>query len=199
MTKATYSLSRLFFFNDTATTEIYTLSLHDALPISHALDWHHYEPCDEARAQRTDREGLGPITTAARSANQGPQHDAPHTTPECQGDHRGYIERRDLRHVPRCPRRNATRVQQPQQALVKDQCGREAGDECLQMGHVRLSSHHEKVACPRSPVHTHPLHLGTTSVCPLKLADLLIIEWDRRTAMPLFTHEVEPSRRLMTA
>src|SRR3712207_3377002 len=28
----------LFFFNDTATTEIYTLSLHDALPISAALD-----------------------------------------------------------------------------------------------------------------------------------------------------------------
>src|SRR3712207_8490123 len=27
---------RLFFFNDTATTEIYTLSLHDALPISSA-------------------------------------------------------------------------------------------------------------------------------------------------------------------
>src|SRR2546429_6540031 len=26
----------LFFFNDTATTEIYTLSLHDALPISAA-------------------------------------------------------------------------------------------------------------------------------------------------------------------
>src|SRR6266536_6293494 len=27
-----------FFFNDTATTEIYTLSLHDALPISNAWD-----------------------------------------------------------------------------------------------------------------------------------------------------------------
>src|SRR3712207_8123813 len=26
-----------FFFNDTATTEIYTLSLHDALPIFHQL------------------------------------------------------------------------------------------------------------------------------------------------------------------
>src|SRR3712207_6857773 len=26
----------VFFFNDTATTEIYTLSLHDALPIFHA-------------------------------------------------------------------------------------------------------------------------------------------------------------------
>src|SRR3712207_9037992 len=31
-----YTLMRrfIFFFNDTATTEIYTLSLHDALPIS---------------------------------------------------------------------------------------------------------------------------------------------------------------------
>src|SRR5215467_9309535 len=28
-------LSFFFFFNDTATTEIYTLSLHDALPILH--------------------------------------------------------------------------------------------------------------------------------------------------------------------
>src|SRR3712207_8991242 len=27
------------FFNDTATTEIYTLSLHDALPISSAIGW----------------------------------------------------------------------------------------------------------------------------------------------------------------
>src|SRR2546430_9942536 len=31
MTYRTYTL--FFFFNDTATTEIYTLSLHDALPI----------------------------------------------------------------------------------------------------------------------------------------------------------------------
>src|SRR2546426_2654793 len=29
-------MQSFFFFNDTATTEIYTLSLHDALPISHA-------------------------------------------------------------------------------------------------------------------------------------------------------------------
>src|SRR2546421_3432619 len=28
------TISFIFFFNDTATTEIYTLSLHDALPIS---------------------------------------------------------------------------------------------------------------------------------------------------------------------
>src|SRR2546422_8189044 len=31
------SIFFFFFFNDTATTEIYTLSLHDALPISVAL------------------------------------------------------------------------------------------------------------------------------------------------------------------
>src|SRR5258708_33287018 len=32
-----YPFSFFFFFNDTATTEIYTLSLHDALPICMAL------------------------------------------------------------------------------------------------------------------------------------------------------------------
>src|SRR4051794_41869905 len=38
-----------FFFNDTATTEIYTLSLHDALPISKKFkiaegQWYRYAP-----------------------------------------------------------------------------------------------------------------------------------------------------------
>src|SRR5688572_32922231 len=42
-----------FFFNDTATTEIYTLSLHDALPIFGSqlrvvLD-HNQKPCECAR------------------------------------------------------------------------------------------------------------------------------------------------------
>src|SRR5258705_14013323 len=32
-----YSSVMIFFFNDTATTEIYTLSLHDALPISNGV------------------------------------------------------------------------------------------------------------------------------------------------------------------
>src|SRR5256885_6736590 len=39
-----------FFFNDTATTEIYTLSLHDALPISHCL-----RECGESSARPFDR------------------------------------------------------------------------------------------------------------------------------------------------
>src|SRR6266496_4714759 len=33
-----------FFFNDTATTEIYTLSLHDALPISPSSETSHRKP-----------------------------------------------------------------------------------------------------------------------------------------------------------
>src|SRR2546427_1568794 len=44
-TAASHSLHlRFFFFNDTATTEIYTLSLHDALPICRR--------CGTARAAR---------------------------------------------------------------------------------------------------------------------------------------------------
>src|SRR5256885_15353214 len=34
----------IFFFNDTATTEIYTLSLHDALPICRSQCRHHAAP-----------------------------------------------------------------------------------------------------------------------------------------------------------
>src|SRR2546429_9845780 len=37
-------MSFFFFFNDTATTEIYTLSLHDALPISMKYMKHWQDP-----------------------------------------------------------------------------------------------------------------------------------------------------------
>src|SRR6266550_9104420 len=46
-----------FFFNDTATTEIYTLSLHDALPISHpsvselAMRPRPHSPASNARSE----------------------------------------------------------------------------------------------------------------------------------------------------
>src|SRR5215475_1539398 len=39
-----------FFFNDTATTEIYTLSLHDALPILARLEQYPFARLDEWRA-----------------------------------------------------------------------------------------------------------------------------------------------------
>src|SRR2546421_4842142 len=41
------ALFSFFFFNDTATTEIYTLSLHDALPISPHGDAHREERAHE--------------------------------------------------------------------------------------------------------------------------------------------------------
>src|SRR3712207_9410427 len=50
-----------FFFNDTATTEIYTLSLHDALPIYRAAD----ERDDAALAEGVDAEAR-----AARDAER---------------------------------------------------------------------------------------------------------------------------------
>src|SRR5690348_17680139 len=39
MFASVFILCVCFFFNDTATTEIYTLSLHDALPISAVASW----------------------------------------------------------------------------------------------------------------------------------------------------------------
>src|SRR2546430_5707683 len=48
-----------FFFNDTATTEIYTLSLHDALPISVARLAHRGGPVPAQPARHAeDRSGL---------------------------------------------------------------------------------------------------------------------------------------------
>src|SRR5574337_1650996 len=49
MPSALFSLF-FFFFNDTATTEIYTLSLHDALPI-----WPRPPRCCAARGSRARR------------------------------------------------------------------------------------------------------------------------------------------------
>src|SRR2546423_8945007 len=50
--KATWQISTFFFFNDTATTEIYTLSLHDALPISPSRHPRRTEACPPPRARR---------------------------------------------------------------------------------------------------------------------------------------------------
>src|SRR3712207_9240323 len=45
-----HKISTYFFFNDTATTEIYTLSLHDALPIFRTADASRRCPCGGALA-----------------------------------------------------------------------------------------------------------------------------------------------------
>src|SRR2546428_11894088 len=64
----------LFFFNDTATTEIYTLSLHDALPIC---------PPDPAHAIPRRRDGIpnGKTTGSTRGFGNrtGPTRPIPET------------------------------------------------------------------------------------------------------------------------
>src|SRR3712207_8685180 len=50
-----YELSELFYFNDTTTTEIYTLSLHDALPI-----WRQ-EPEPRVGARRQEQFRVHPL------------------------------------------------------------------------------------------------------------------------------------------
>src|SRR5258707_4150962 len=66
-----------FFFNDTATTEIYTLSLHDALPIY---------PRGDRPARRGDADGRGhhrlPLVVGRRA--EGARHRSEEHTSELQ-------------------------------------------------------------------------------------------------------------------
>src|SRR2546427_7205931 len=69
-----------FFFNDTATTEIYTLSLHDALPISDLLE--HVErlleirlslarePHDQVRRERHLRHRVADLTRSEEHTSE---------------------------------------------------------------------------------------------------------------------------------
>ena len=52
-----------FFFNDTATTEIYTLSLHDALPICSRVLSREDEDVSEALEEILTGEGIEILTT----------------------------------------------------------------------------------------------------------------------------------------
>src|SRR3712207_8145959 len=68
------SVTLFFFFNDTATTEIYTLSLHDALPISCSSTWVHRIVSKLSSANGSGRArsttitpGIGAASTATTS------------------------------------------------------------------------------------------------------------------------------------
>src|SRR5260370_37923189 len=65
-----------FFFNDTATTEIYTLSLHDALPIFHG------SAGDQARHRsRTGPRSLrGPVALSGAGTETPGQRSEEHTS-----------------------------------------------------------------------------------------------------------------------
>src|SRR2546430_17172524 len=53
-------LEHFFFFNDTATTEIYTLSLHDALPILQQI-----APCHSNNSSARPDRGSGTVMPSA--------------------------------------------------------------------------------------------------------------------------------------
>src|SRR3712207_7852966 len=64
-----------FFFNDTATTEIYTLSLHDALPISSAEPQLRHQDSAVRRgpgaAPGPGRDGAGPVAGQQGAVGRG--------------------------------------------------------------------------------------------------------------------------------
>src|SRR5205807_7938679 len=65
-----YFFSTYFFFIDTATTEIYTLSLHDALPISRSYTRLILRSSKSGSGPRRNRRGLRSFPTAASSARE---------------------------------------------------------------------------------------------------------------------------------
>src|SRR2546421_4538116 len=83
-----------FFFNDTATTEIYTLSLHDALPITHRR--HPLRPPERRQAPRArtrsgTTEHSAPTPRAATRGRR--QHPAPSRRPLVTSTRRAGVGR----------------------------------------------------------------------------------------------------------
>src|SRR3712207_7819125 len=73
-------MSIFFFFNDTATTEIYTLSLHDALPISTgrcrrcARRWPTPASPTASRPPPTSPSSSSPSTGSGRTSTRSEEH-----------------------------------------------------------------------------------------------------------------------------
>src|SRR5438067_13772405 len=73
-TMSVYTLiTFFFFFNDTATTEIYTLSLHDALPIS-ARQGQHNRPAVAVAGQRCGELAAGVAALDRKSTRLNSSH-----------------------------------------------------------------------------------------------------------------------------
>src|SRR5215204_5817425 len=99
-----FYLFLFFFFNDTATTEIYTLSLHDALPISALPPWTRPRPT-------VGRDARGPLGRAACDRGRPRASLAPRTVTPGGGPGPGRPPRRPDRPRPfRPPRASAHRA-----------------------------------------------------------------------------------------
>src|SRR3712207_6847989 len=83
----------LFFFNDTATTEIYTLSLHDALPIYDDRRTQAGQHPDQAQHREQPSEALDQPSGHHRG-HRGPEREGGHRQPGLQ---RGQPDRKSTR------------------------------------------------------------------------------------------------------
>src|SRR3712207_7473908 len=82
-----------FFFNDTATTEIYTLSLHDALPISGVLR----RPRSHRRTGADRQRGLLPLEAVARTAGRCRDQAQAHPALSAADQRQGRTDRKSTR------------------------------------------------------------------------------------------------------
>src|SRR5439155_24516057 len=93
-------VTAFFFFHDTATTEIYTLSLHDALPIYDDKGGEGEEGPDRAEAEHQER------TVRQHCARSGEQRSEEHTSELQSRGHlvcRLLLEKKKKRTVPIWP------------------------------------------------------------------------------------------------
>src|SRR3954464_16103264 len=99
MGSAMASVLAFFFFNDTATTEIYTLSLHDALPIYVALHTDHCQadkldtfviPLVDRKSTRLNSSHtiISYAVFCLKKKNQSPRPESGRTGPGCGCHHR---------------------------------------------------------------------------------------------------------------
>src|SRR2546427_1205118 len=89
-----------FFFNDTATTEIYTLSLHDALPISPAKGLY---ASDLARRLHVDWQQIDPVLQALSVLDWVGTVQAPGVAAGSEGTEPRYMLLVDPQHTPLAP------------------------------------------------------------------------------------------------
>src|SRR5882762_1167609 len=132
-------LSFFFFFNDTAPTEIYTLSLHDALPILGTVEG----PGRRLRraAARADRVGeeheLGPLVLLAEARElpgPGALQVVEHERHEVRGLFLGgrALPRRRRRPTARRRREVAPTIEQREEVLAEDQAQHQQDDRAAQ-------------------------------------------------------------------
>src|SRR2546430_2132297 len=150
--------SIFFFFNDTATTEIYTLSLHDALPISHD---------DARRIERLTPHRLRRVAIGEHVDAGAPQHPRPDL-----GEPRRAARVQDLDRHARSGATSSGHGKRGVAAAVSAACRerRDAGDQCPTSAFQKSTVSRRSGQRPsRSEEHTSELQSQSNIVCRLLL------------------------------